>query len=222
MRKALADDGEQLIRAARTVVSSITDLEELFPGETGPLLAEQQRETIVSSLATESFFERIPDVRSTLRSIAENLAHRYAELRQQYQEERADARKHLESLDEWVAPTDEDQKDIAGRLTTTDIPAEPRPTRELADLRLLLTRRSGLAAMMDTLQHEVVKRVPQKPPELVAESQDGTPSVVEVSVRDILPSQSFKSPPDLELWIIGLREWLLPLLDKHQEIRFKE
>jgi hypothetical protein len=85
--KALAEDGEQLIRRAQGLEVSVNDLEELFPGEAGELITEPHRETIRAIHSSDNFFERIPDLRTALRIIDDNVAQRYAEIKQQYEQQ---------------------------------------------------------------------------------------------------------------------------------------
>ena len=131
------------------------DLEELFPGEASALITASQCEIIQAIQNSENFFEHLADLRAALRTIYDTVGQRYAETKQQYEEQLTEARKALEGSARWLDLTSEDRQDIGGRLTLSDVPDVPRPGRELADLRLLLTRRTGLAALVDALKHEV-------------------------------------------------------------------
>ena len=71
MLKALAGDGEQLMRNAQGLEASINDLEELFPGEAGELITDADRETIQAIHSSDNFFERITDLRMALRTIGD-------------------------------------------------------------------------------------------------------------------------------------------------------
>jgi hypothetical protein len=138
--KALAGDGEQLIRNAQGLAASVDDLEELFPGEAGELITDAERETIQTIYSSDTFFERIPDLRMALRTISDRVGQRYAEIKQQYEEKQLpEARNELENTARWLDLTPEDRQDIGGRLIVSGVPDTPRPQRELTDLRLLLT-----------------------------------------------------------------------------------
>ena len=222
MLKALTGDGEQLMRNAQGLEASIDDLEELFPGEAGELITASHRDIIQTIHSSDHFFERMPDLRMVLRTIGDNVGQRYAAIKQQYEEKQlTEARNELESTARWLDLTPEDRQDIGGRLTTLSIPDTPRPHRELADLRLLLTRRTGLAALVETLRHEVDQRAPEDQPEPEEHPAGATPSVIRITARDLAPPSSIKTAEDLNTWLTELRERLQVLLSEYNEIRFE-
>jgi len=106
-------------------------------------------------------------------------------------------------------------------LTVLGIPDTPRPQRELADLRLLLTRRTGLAALVDTLKHEVDQRAPEDQSKPEEHAAGETPSVIRITARDLAPPSSIKTAEDLNTWLTELRERLQVLLSEYNEIRFE-
>jgi hypothetical protein len=91
----------------------------------------------------------------------------------------------------------------------------------LADLRLLLTRRTGLAALVDTLKREVDQRAPQDQPEPEDPATGETPSVIRITARDLVPLSPIKTETDLNAWLTHLREQLQVLLSEYSEIRFE-
>jgi len=97
----------------------------------------------------------------------------------------------------------------------------PRPNRELGDLRLLLTRRTGLAALVDTLKHEVDQRAPKDQSEPEDHAASETPSVIRITARDLVPPSPIKTEEDLNAWLTNLREQLQVLLSEYSEIRFE-
>jgi hypothetical protein len=101
------------------------------------------------------------------------------------------------------------------------IPDTPRPHRELADLRLLLTRRTGLAALVDTLKHEVDQRAPKDQSEPEDRAAGDTPSVIRITARDLVPPSPIKTEEDLNTWLNNIREQLQVLLSEYNEIRFE-
>ena len=127
----------------------------------------------------------------------------------------------MEGSARWLDLTPEDRQDIGGRLTLSDVPDAPRPGRELADLRLLLTRRTGLAALVEILKHEVNQRVPEEQPAPEEQPTDDTPSVIRITARDLAPPSSIKTAEDLNTWLTELRERLQVLLSEYNEIRFE-
>lgn len=219
--KSLNEDGERLIRTAHGLDAFVGDLEELFPGEAGEIIEDSHRETIQAIRSSDNFFDRIPDLRIALRTIDDNIGQRYDQIKQQYEEQLIEARKELEASARWLDLTPEDRQDIGGRLTSSGIPVEPRPDRELADLRLLLTRRTGLAALVGTLKHEVDQRVPEEQPELDEETDGETSVVIRITARDLDPPPSIATTEDLEVWITELRNRLQALLNEYNEIRFE-
>jgi hypothetical protein len=122
---------------------------------------------------------------------------------------------------QWLDLTPEDRQDIGGRLTALSPPDRPRPQRELADLRLLLTRRTGLAALVETLKHEVAQRAPEDHPESEEHTGGATPSVISITAHDLAPPSSIKTTEDLNTWLTELRERLQVLLSEYSEIRFE-
>jgi hypothetical protein len=220
--KALVGDGEQLIRNAQRLAASVSDLEELFPDEAGELITDANRETIQAIHSSDNFFERILDLRMALRTISDKVSQRYAEIKQPYEEKQLpEARNELENTARWLDLTPEDRQDIGGRLTVSGVPDTPRPQRELADLRLLLTRRMGLAALVDTLKHEVDQRAPQDQAEPEEPATGVTPSVIRITARDLVPPSPIKTEEDLNAWLTHLREQLQVLLSEYSEIRFE-
>jgi hypothetical protein len=219
--KALTEDGEQLLRNAQGLKASVDDLEELFPGEAGELITTSHRDITQDILNSDRFFERVPDLRMVLRTVGDNVSQRYAEIKQQYEAQLTEARNELESMARWLDLTPEDRQDIGGRLTTLGLPDTPRPQRELADLRLLLTRRTGLAAFMETLKHEVEQRAPEDQYEPEEHAAGATSAVIRINARDLAPPSSLKTAEDLDTWLTELRARLQVLLSEYSEIRFE-
>ena len=219
--KALTGDGEQLMRNAQGLEAFINDLEELFPGEAGELITASHRDIIQAIHSSDHFFERMPDLRMVLRTIGDNVGQRYAAIKQQYEAQLTEARNELESTARWLDLTPEDRQDIGGRLTALGLPDTPRPQRALADLRLLLTRRTGLAALVKTLKHEVDQRTPEDQLESEERAAGETPSVIRITARDLAPPSSIKTAEDLNTWLTEIRERLQVLLSEYNEIRFE-
>jgi hypothetical protein len=218
--KALSDDGERLIREAQKQLDAIDELDELFNGESSIILEDDQRETVETIKQSENFFEQLPALRGAVRRINENIAARFTELRQQFDDQLEDARNELEGLPDWVKLSPDDRQDIAGRMTSSELPSQPRPDRELADLRLLLTRRMGLAGLMDTLSHEVQQRVPEEQPEEES-SEEESEKIVNISSKQLVEPVTITAE-NLDEWISDLRERLVTLLSEYKEIHFKD
>ncbi len=218
--KALSDGGERVIQEAGRLIASMAELQELFPRETDDLLPAAAHATIAEVLASENFFERISDVRSALRTILDAIGERYAQLRARYLEKVLEARNKLEQTAQWPLLAAEDRQEIAGRLLSANVPDRPRTGREVADLRLLLTRWTGLAGLLDMLMVEAQRRTPK--PEVRPEGPTETAgsSAITVALADLEPPSAITSAEELERWIQALRERLLALLGDHNEIRF--
>ena len=219
--KALADDGEKAIREAQQTVVAIDELDELFPGESESLIDDSGRQTIETIRQSENFFEQLPDMRGALRATGDNICARYHQLRQDFDGQLDDARNQLESLDGWVSLAPEDRQDIGGRLASSELPDDARGGRELADLRLLLTRRTGLAALMDTLAHEVRQRVPEDEPEPEPDDTTETTTAISITANELQPPEKLTSE-NVDQWINDLRDRLMALLSEYNEIRFKK
>lgn len=225
--KALADDGEDLIRGAQQQLAAIAELDELFQGESDKLLDEERRQTIESIQQSENFFEQMPTLRAASRELGDNIQARFVELRSDFDGDLENARKQLEAIPEWVELSEDDRQELADRLTSKELPAQPRENRELADLRLLLTRRTGLGSLMDTLTHEVHQRQPEEQPEPEETEQTETSESIDITASDLVKPKDDEpavtlTADNLDNWITDLRERLLSLLSDYKEIHFKD
>ena len=63
----------------------------------------------------------------------------------------------------------------------------------------------GLAALVDTLKHEVDQRAPEDQPEPEDHATGDTPSVIRITARDLAPPSSIKTAEDLNAWLTELR-----------------
>lgn len=226
--KALSSDGEQLIREAQKQLDAIEELEELFHGESLAILEEDQRLIVKTITQSENFFEQLPSLRGAVRRINEKIATRFADLRHQFDKQLDSARNELESLPGWVRLNPDDRQEIAGRLTTAELPLQPRPDRELSDLRLLLTRRMGLARLKEMLLHEVQQRIPEEQHREESSEEDAE-KVVNISSKELLKPESLEpaasakiSANNINEWIDNLRKRLLALLSEYNEIHLRD
>ena len=99
----------------------------------------------------------MPDLRVALRTTQQNVAKRYSTCRDAYIQELDEVKKSLEAMEEWVRIAPEDQSELGTRATRIDVPDKPAEGRELADLRLLLARKVGVAGVLAMLRGEVLK-----------------------------------------------------------------
>jgi len=218
--KALSDDGEELVRDAHKLVSSVSELGELFPKESEGLLPPAVRETIVEILNSKTFFERISDLRTAMAVALTKIRQRYIELRDEYGDAVQQARNELEDTGDWLKLTPEDRQEIASRLLSADVPDQPRSGREFVDLQLLMTRRTGLPAQLQLLRGEVALRTPGELIEEEEQMQPGTTSAVSISPSDLELPESISTAEELDSWIQHLRTRLLTLLSEYSTIRF--
>ena len=112
---ALDDGAEAEIQQARALQQSLVELDTLCPGKGQGLLPEGEQATFEQSLSSESFFERLPDLRTVLRSVRERATARCDEENERYLEDLRATQAALEAHPDWARLLDEDRVEIAAR-----------------------------------------------------------------------------------------------------------
>jgi len=213
----LAGGAEAEIRGANQLLGEVDRLGAMFPDAAGGLITEADAATIREALASETFHDRMANVRSAVRSTRENVAGRYEETRQQCAVDLEEAKDRLEAMPEWLRIEPEDQNEIGQQMMALDVPDEPGEGREVADLQVLLARRASVPSRLATLQEEVRKRVRPRPPE--GEEGEEGPVFETISLDELEPPELLRNRGDLEAWLKALRERLGTLLDENKQIR---
>lgn len=216
--EALGSGAESEIRSAREVEAGLAELERLFPTGGVGLLSPTDATTIRETLASESFHEHLPALRGAIRGAMDRLRTRYAERLSAYASALQTAVQELEVMSEWTRISQDDQEEIAARFSPDVVPAFPGEGREIADLRLLLTREAGLAALRGEATDEVHRRIPQPP---TPPTPPGEPSEEVVDLADLAPAGVVRTTADLESWLSSLRTRLGELLRANKHIRIR-
>lgn len=214
----LSTGGEADILAAWKVRRDLEELAALFPAQGRGLLAQADEETLREALHSESFHERLPDLRGAVSRTLDRVKGRFAERREAYETDLKAALAALEAMPEWLQLGDEDREEIARNLTDAAVPAEARPGEEVADLRLLLARSASLPSLRTQLEAEVRRRVP-KPSEPPLPSEPTVEELLDIS--ELAPADMLRTSTDLENWLSAIRNRLMALLRSNKYVRFK-
>ncbi|MCC6190561.1 MAG: BREX system P-loop protein BrxC [Anaerolineales bacterium] len=212
--KALSEGAERDVQEAVRLRSSVQELDLLFPGEGARLLTEADRETLAEALASERFFERLPEVRGLLRRAQERAEARYTELGQEQAEALRRARLNLEAHPDWPLISDEDRTALMGQLEAAELP----PVRQAgaADLRMALVRQARLAQTQREFDEEVRRRVPPPPP-----SDGAAPEVANLAWAEMQPPGLLTTESELDEWLKRLRARLASLLRAGKQVRLE-
>jgi hypothetical protein len=92
------------------------------------------------------------------------------------------------------------------------------PGREIADLRLLLTRHASIGILRAELEEEIQRRLP--PPPTPPEPEE-PPTEEVVEFLDLVPLEVIRNKDDLEAWLSSLRARMDQLLRTNKVIRFR-
>jgi hypothetical protein len=214
---ALDNGAEAEIQKALDIQNSLIELDALFPGRAEGLVTSDDQTTISQTLASESFFEHLPSLRSALRSVRDRAQARCAQESERYLQDLADARATLESQPEWARLLDEDREDIASRLRPATVLVESEnPVRSV---RTLLVRRSSVPGLLRELQGEVERRKPGEPEPTAAEPGESEAPVEEIQASTLVPASVIRGPRDLETWLAALRERIANILRDKKHVR---
>ncbi|MCC6528207.1 MAG: hypothetical protein IT373_36510 [Polyangiaceae bacterium] len=210
---ALDRGGEREIGRARAIVERVRALGELFPAA-APLGRHAAMATIADVLGSESFSDRLADLREAereLQGVAEQL---YAAEQAALGEALDGARERLEARASWARVAEADRDTAARELAQAQAP--PAPAAVFAALPLALTKRLG--ARM--LEEELARRIDTLAAEPAVSAAAGSPgeprlgTVPEmVAMNALLPSEPLASAADVEKWLVELRARLLELVE---------
>jgi hypothetical protein len=212
---ALDNGAEAEMQQARALQQSLTELDTLCPGKGQGLLPENEQATLEQSLSSESFFERLADLRKVLRGVRERATARCEEENKRYLEDLRATQAALEAHPHWARLLDEDREGMATRLKPA--PIDVNSDNPVRSLRTLLVRRASIAGLFHELRAEVERRKPAEPEE---------PGEVELPIEEIpastlTPSVVIRGPKDLEDWLTGLRERIAGILRDKKHVHIK-
>lgn len=219
--RALDQDGEDDIRRARGVLTSLEELEGLFPGEARHLAPQEEPRRIREALKSENFAEKLADVRSQMQAVLSAARHAYQDCWDEYNQALGKAETALQNHPDWVKLEDADRAELASRLQNL-LPTEPAAGKELNDYRTLLVRQRSLPALLQDLLIEVKRRMPEAPPlPPVSPNGDGQPIMVEIiDIDEILPRDPIYDQSELEGWLNEVRALVVSYIQQGKGVQF--
>lgn len=217
--EALDNGAEAEIQQARALQQSLGELETLCPGKGQGLLAEEEETTFQQSLSSESFFERLPDLRPVLRSIRDRATERCSEENKRYKDDLRATQSALEAHQDWPGLLEDDREEIASRLKP--LPVEVNSGNPVRSLRTLLVRRSAVADLLLELRKEVERRTPTEPPLDPKIAEKVAFPIEEIRASSLAPSAVIRGSGDLDEWLVSLRERIAGILRDKKYVRIK-
>jgi hypothetical protein len=214
--EALEHGAEADVRNARSVLDSTADFESLFPGSSIELIASEDRGAVEEVLASELFFERLPEIRMIIHGVFDRVAMVYEEEYAAYEDDLKDALIRLESHPDWPGLLDEDREEIAVKLSC-DLPESADAGDPIELLKTLLVRRTTLLSLIEELRAEVRKRLPGPEPGDGDETEDIEIVEVDTLVRPV----SISTIEELESFVASIRDRLVGILKSNKRIRIR-
>jgi hypothetical protein len=216
--KTLDNGGEEDIGASRGMLDRLGELADLF-ASVQELLHSNAVTTITEIVSSESFHQRMADLRDAQRALTRSVRALYHAEREPLLRALDEVRKRLEARPEWIRISDEDRVEIATELVATGLPEEPQ--EPLGALQRVLTRRLGLADLEERLARKVDRRRifmmianaridDDEGDDVPSDDADAPMNLVEsVPIGDLLPDAELANAADVERWIADLRARLL-------------
>ncbi|MGO9120753.1 MAG: BREX system P-loop protein BrxC [Desulfomonilaceae bacterium] len=218
--EALGTGAEDDVRNAKSILHAMEDLERLFPGSTTDLLSPEDRAAVDEVLSSDSFHERLPELRGIIREATDRTEKRYADGCTVYKEDLKKGRDELESEPDWRKLLDEDRAEIAAKLD-----CDLTGTAENGDLvrlfQTLLVRKRTLPGLVEELKAKIRRRRPPEPETPQEPGGDEAPPEEVVDAEALLHSTVIATMDDLDSWLASLREKLAALLQSKKRIRIK-
>jgi hypothetical protein len=219
LTEALNNGGEAEVRAAKTLENDLADVASLFPLDGQGIISDGDAAAIGEALAAEDFQERLPALRSAVRSTVDRVKSRYSERRTAYLASLQSMLREFEDTPAWSRLEPDDREELARKLTPTGLPETSGAGRELADLRRLLARESTITALKTEVAGEIQRRLPHTPP---TEAPKETPTEELVGFADLMVPDVIQSTADLDGWLSSLRAQLNELLKSNRIIRIRK
>lgn len=214
--ETLEAGAEDDVKHAREVIDTTTDIETLFPGSTTDLFNQEDKATVEEILSSERFHERLPDLRMIIHGTKDRACSRYEEEYASYRNDLKVAVTRMESDPYWTKLLDEDREEIAARLTC-DMPESVEAGDPFELLKKILVRKNTLPGLMQELQAEVKRRLPQKPSSNGEEGPEESEELIEVNT--LVQPTIIATTEDLDSWLASIRDRLLDLLKSNKRIR---
>lgn len=218
--EALQSGAEIDIRNAKSVLDSISDMERLFPGATKDLLSAEDRKSIDEVLSSDHFHERLPDLRSVIRTISDRAQKKYNDGRSTYEDDLKKALSTIEAELDWPKLLEDDRKEIADKLKN-DLPENPEDENMIVLLQTLLARRRTLPGLIEELKNEIKRRRPTEPQPEPAMGESESPEEQAVEADALMQPAVITSEAELDSWLSDMRERLVSILKSKKRIRIK-
>jgi len=219
--ESLASGAESDVRKARSTLDSSADLEHLFPGSITDLLSPVDRAAAEEVLASDRFFERLPELRGVVRSAIDRIEKRYIADYSAHVDDLKKALVGLESEPGWSKLLDEDREEIAARLVC-DLPPAAKNGDPVRLLQTLLVRRRTLPGLIEDLKTEIKRRRPAEPESGPGTGEGGGQLVEEiVEVDTLVDPVVIASAGDLDSWLDGIRSSIMSLLQTGKKVIIK-
>jgi hypothetical protein len=219
LTEALSSGGEQEIRSAKDIDSSLSELAGLFPAGGADVVRASESATIREAFNSENIQEHLPALRGAVRSTLERVRSRYSERRAIYAKALQSILQEFEAGADWARLEPDDREELAKKLAPQGLPETPAAGREIADLRFLLARQANIQALQAEVATEIQQRlpIPPAPPE---PSEPPTEEIVDWN--DLAIPEVIKTSDDLEGWLSGLRARFGELLRTNKTVRIKK
>lgn len=226
--RMLNDDGEREIRDARDLIRRLRELADLFT-VVEEILARDSVATITEILGSESFHQRIADLRGAATKLRSEVEALYKAERARLAAAIDEAAKRIEARPSWRRITEGERKVLGDELLAAAVP-QTEPIDPVSGLQRVLTRRIGLADLEERLARrsdrgaealeaaaaaEAARRAatedsPALPEEAARVAQAKREVSAElVSMAELLPATALLTTGDVERWIDELRARLL-------------
>jgi hypothetical protein len=203
LTKALDNGGEQEIGQAREAMDRVATLAKLFP-IVEPLAAHPCLAVIAEILASESFHERLADLRDARRQLLEAAQSLYAGVRGKLSEALDQVRARLQQRPSWIRIVDEQRTELSDELQHAEAPVDPE--EPLAALQQVLTGLLAVRGLEESIARKADGFARATEPTLDG-AVAGPEKAVEVSL--LLPSGPLRSADDVERWVAELKTKLL-------------
>lgn len=213
--KAFDENAEQDVQAANVLRNAFAEMQMVLSNEEQSLLTPTELETLSEALRSERFFEQLANVRTIVRTALERTRARYAEVRQDLENELRAIAATLEAHPDWTLLLDEDREAIMRRLQLT-LPLQPSERDPVNELKVLLLRRNYLPSLQRELEVEIARRVPATP---IIEDQP--PEIESVTFVELQPPALITNETELDDWLKALRARLVALLRARKQIKFE-
>lgn len=211
---------EAEILKAIDLMKVLNELEETFPGTFHTILSEEDKESLDEIIQSESFYEKIPDLRVIIRKTEERICSQYIHEKQQYEEELKQFKSGLERMQGWVNLTEEERADILSKLET-NLPPEADAQNPAQSLKLAITRKQTLPALYESQKKRVQEA--EKSNYVISDGDDPDAGDERVILAgELVEPWVIENQDDLNNWMEKLKTKITELLKNKKRIRIEK